>query len=1226
MYQDPDEFALLAAQAGVHFADRLAPGPAAFQTADVVEIHGPLDEELFGAALTRVVREAETLRTVVREHAGGPRQRVAPAPADAPLHRLDLRADPAPLAAARAWTHADLTHPCTAPTPTAGPADHAAGAPGASGAPTAPEGGGADAAPLMTQALIRLADDHYWWYQRAHHIAADSHALHLVGRRTAEVYTALATGQEPPRTRFAPLREVVEEESRYLNGERYAADREFWTERLAGTEVPTTLGGPPTGRPATVLRGHTDLPPGTFHQLTEAAATSRATWAELVLAATALHLHRGTGARNVVLGLALANRRGPAALHTPATGENVVPLRLDVHPADTGAELLRRVALEVRAVRRHQRYPQSDLRQDLGRTGADRPLTGPVISIKPVGAALDFASSPGTVHHLATGPVEDLTIGVAPGVDGGLRLSFDAHAGRYDEPAATRHRATLGHLLTAYADLLLTDPQRPVGTLDLLPRDEVWAATRGRAEAPARRTLPAALTDRVARTPDAVAVRAVDATLTFAELESAASGLGAELARLGVTTGTPVALALPRTSTMVVALFAVLGAGGVCQPLDLEHPAARTRAVLADARPVCVLGTTGTLAALPDQGLPVLALDDPATRDLLARHLAAVPSTRPTPRDPAYLVHPHHSHHPSHPGHGPDPFDGRAEGVLVSHAALANRYEGHGTDHIAPAVARTGRARLRLVHSASFASDAAWDPLLWMVHGHELHLLDEATRRDPTAFTAYVHRERIDHLAVTPSQAAALLAEGLLDEGHHQPAVLTIEGEPAPEPLRQHVPSAAGLYTVHQYGPTGAHGAAYSWRVGEPGDPRGPVVGRPVRGSRAYVLDAALRPVPPGATGELYLAGPCLAVGYLGRPDRTAQRFVADPFGALHDHPGSRMYRTGDLARRRADGTVELLAPTVPEAPVTPEAADVLGAPVGRGDRRAPVRPVPARDAGLRRRVLGADDPRTGAAPRPAPVGCTLPEVYGAVARRYPDRIAVSHGGATLSHARLCARAHQVARMLAVRGIGPGSVVALALPRSTDLVTGLLAVTLAGAAYLPLDLDHPAGRLSCALADVAPAAVVTDSVTVPRLPDHDLPILCTDSSFVDRYATRPLTQAERTRPLTPYDPVCVIHAPDAADGPEGVTVTHHDVTRLLTATDRGFGFRPDDAWTRFPSHAFDSSVWELWGALLHGGRVVVDAAVAVRADVAGARRDTTPSEPFAPLARVLSERLTEREK
>ncbi|MFD5553548.1 AMP-binding protein [Streptomyces sp. NPDC127068] len=1197
MYQDPDEFALLAAQAGVHFADRLAPGSAAFQTADVVEIHGPLDEELFGAALTRVVGEAETLRTVVREHAGGPRQRVAPAPADAPLHRLDLRAVPAPLAAARAWTHADLTRPCAAPTPTAGPADHAAGTPGPSATSAVPDGRGAGAAPLMTQALIRLADDHYWWYQRAHHIAADSHALQLIGRRTAEVYTALATGHEPPPTRFAPLREVVEEESRYLNGEQCVADREFWTERLAGTELPATLGGPPTGRSATVLRGHTDLPPGTFHRLTEAAATSKATWAELVVAATALHLHRSTGARHVVLGLALANRRGPAALHTPATTVNVLPLRLAVHPQDTGAEFLRRVVLEIRAVRRHQRYPQSDLRQDLGRTGADRPLTGPVISIKPVGTALDFASSPGTVHHLATGPVEDLTIGAAPGVDGGLRLSVDAHAGRYDEPAATRHRATLGHLLAAYADLLLTDPQRPVGTLDLLPRDEVWAATRGRAEAPARRTLPAALTDRVARTPDALAVRAVDATLTFAELESAASGLGAELARLGVTTGTPVALALPRTSTMIVALFAVLGAGGVCQPLDLGHPAARTRAVLADARPVCVLGTTETLAALPEHGLPVLALDDPATRDLLARHLAAVPSTRPTPRDPAYLVH------PDHPGQGTGPSTGRAEGVLVSHASLANRYEGHGTDHIAPAVARTGRARLRLAHSASFASDAAWDPLLWMVHGHELHLLDEATHRDPAALTAYVHRERIDYLAVTPSHAAALIAEGLLDEGHHQPAVLTIGGESDPEPLRRYVPAAPGLHAVHQYGPTGAPGFAYSWRVGGPGDARGPVVGRPVRGSRAYVLDAALRPAPPGTTGELYLAGPCLAVGYLGRPDRTAERFVADPFGALHDHPGGRMYRTGDLARRRADGTVELLAPETAEGP---DAAEGPGAPA------APEVP--------------ADDPRTEAAPHPARGGRTLPEVYDAVTRRYPERIAVSHRGATLTYAQLSARAHPLARMLAVRGIGPGSVVALALPRSTDLVTGLLAVTLAGAAYLPLDPDHPAGRLSRALADVAPAAVVTDSVTVPRLPDHDLPILCTDSSFVDRYATGPLTQAERTRPLTPYDPVCVIHAPDSADGPEGVTVTHHDVTRLLALTDHGFGFRPDDVWTRFPSYAFDFSVWESWGALLHGGRIVVDAAVAVRADATRSRRNATPSEPFAHLARAVSERLTEREQ
>ncbi|NEA11484.1 amino acid adenylation domain-containing protein, partial [Streptomyces sp. SID10692] len=348
---------------------------------------------------------------------------------------------------------------------------------------------------------------------------------------------------------------------------------------------------------------------------------------------------------------------------------------------------------------------------------------------------------------------------------------------------------------------------------------------------------------------------------------------------------------LPRTADMVVALLAVLKAGLVCQPLDLGHPAARTLAVLEDARPLCVIGTEATLGALPDHGLPVVALDSPATADALAACPEGPLPGGPAPADPAYLIHTSGS-------------TGRPKGVLVSHASLANLCAGHGTDHIAPAVERTGRQRLRVAHSASFAFDASWDPLLWMVHGHELHLLDDAAYRDPAALTAYVDAHRIDYLDVTPSYAEALLAEGLLDEGRHHPAHLVVGGETVPPALWERLTGAAAVHPVNLYGPTETTVDAYYW---VPGATAAEPDGRPVRGSRVYVLDSSLRPVPAGATGELYVAGACLALGYLGRPDLTAERFVADPFGAQHGDAGGRMYRTGDLVRRRADHTLEFL-------------------------------------------------------------------------------------------------------------------------------------------------------------------------------------------------------------------------------------------------------------------------------------------------------------------------------
>ncbi|MCX4650536.1 amino acid adenylation domain-containing protein [Streptomyces microflavus] len=1780
---------LLTAQSGIYYAHQLAPLGTELNTADRVEIDGPLDGDLFTEALGRAVGEAETLAVRLTEVDGTPVQHVTRT--ELRLHRLELTEKQAV-----AWMREDLARPVDL----------------------------ASADGLMTQALIRVGEGRHWWYQRVHHIAVDAYALSLIGRRVAELYSAAVAEEPAPEGRFAPLSELTDAEAAYLSGEEYAEDRAFWAERMAGYSPEAAPATSDASAGGGLLHRITDLPASTLDRLSRAARAAKATWAELVVAATAGHLHRLTGTEDVVLGLPLSNRRGPAALRTPAMTVNVLPLRIAVRPQDTGAELLRRVVLEIREVRRHQRYPQADLRRDLALESADAPLTGPMVNIKPFDGALDFAGLPGTVRNLAAGPVESLAVGAAPGPDGGLRLTLDADPAAYGEAGLAAHEETWLRYLDSLAELLLTAPDRPVGSLDLLTDDQVRGATAGRTEPAIALTVPQAFTAQAALTPGAVAVRSTlagtfpgagetesaadasagagagsgadaragatagtgsgsGATLTFAELDAVSDRLAHLLAGLAVPaeTGATVALALPRTADMVVALLAVLKAGLVCQPLDLGHPAARTLAVLEDARPVCVIGTAATLAALPPHGLATVALDEPATADALAACPDGPPATGPVPGDAAYLIHTSGS-------------TGRPKGVLVSHASLANLGAGHLTDHIAPAVARTGRERLRVAHSASFAFDASWDPLLWMVHGHELHLLDDSAYRDPAVLTAYVGTHRVDYLDVTPSYAEALIAEGLLDEGRHHPAHLVVGGETVPPALWERLTAADGVHPVNLYGPTETTVDAYYWL---PGDSADRPEGRPVRGSRAYVLDSSLRPVPAGVTGELYIAGPCLAIGYLGRPDLTAERFVADPFGALHDVPGGRMYRTGDLVRRREDHTLEflgrsddqvkirgfrielgeiqarlaahpqvaaaaviaretghgkrLLAYAVPVkdsgTPPTPNAlrdhlaaalpehmvpatvtlldalprtandkldhralpdpeplspaigaevvgesgphteivrglyADVLGiaeppaAEVGFLDlgghsllaarlaarvrehfgvpfsiadvfrhstaaaiaaqvrtrsgaatASVPLSPLPrtgplplspaqqrlwflhrlegpsptyniplvlsvngpldrdalqlalhdlvdrhetlrtvypptdngpgadgdgtphqvilppgheaarpvlrlaepgsdlteavrhcfdlaaepplrtvlfsdspahhtlllllhhiagdgasttplardlataytARVAGsapaftplagqyvdhaarlqqllgtpaaptplaeaqlahwrealaglpdqlelptdrprppvatsagdtvpfaldattheaLRRvarahgatvfmtvqaglaalltrhgcgtdiplgtPVAGRDDdttaglvgfftntvvlrtdtsgdpgfgalldrvrtttlaayehdalpfdhlvealnpPRslarhplfqvmlawqsiadgpaafgpdatarlaavpsgtakfdltlnagelagggiagflefrtdlfdrttaqaladrlarllTAAAAEPEtpvgllpvlgedevhralveangvpadrPVPLTLTEVYEVAARRHPERVAVSCAGESLTYAQLSYRAQSLARLLASRNIGPGSIVALALPRSLDLVAGLLAVSLSGAAYLPMDPDYPADRLAYMLEDARPAALITDAATADRLPAHELPLITVDEAA--GFPDGPLSQSDRTRPLSPQDPAYVIYTSGSTGRPKGVVVTQHNVTRLMTATEHWFAFGPDDVWTLFHSYAFDFSVWELWGALLYGGRVVV---------------------------------------
>lgn len=424
-----------------------------------MEIDGPLDADLFVEALRRTVGEADTLALRVSEADGVPVQRIVPA-AQAVVHRLELTEE-----RAEAWMREDLARPVD----------------------LAVDGA------LMTQALIRVGEGRHRWYRRVHHIAVDAYALSLIGQRVAELYRALAAGQPLPEGRFAPLSELTEQESAYLAGEEYAADRAFWSARTAGSSVTAPHRSPalPDTPDDGPLHRTTDLPAEALERLSGAARAAKATWAELVVAATAGHLHRLTGSEDVVLGLPLTNRRGPAALRTPAMTVNVLPLRIAVRPGDTGAELLRRVVLEIREVRRHQRYPQADLRRDLALESADTPLTGPMVNVRPFDDALDFAGATGTVRNLAAGPVESLAVGAAPGPDGGLRLTLDAAPAAYGPEDLAAHEDTWLRYLDGLTGLLLTDPARPIGTLDLLTGDQVReAVTYGRSEPAAPLTLP----------------------------------------------------------------------------------------------------------------------------------------------------------------------------------------------------------------------------------------------------------------------------------------------------------------------------------------------------------------------------------------------------------------------------------------------------------------------------------------------------------------------------------------------------------------------------------------------------------------------------------------------------------------------------------------------------------------------------------------------------------------
>ncbi|MGB3439751.1 MAG: amino acid adenylation domain-containing protein [Actinophytocola sp.] len=823
---------LTTAQQGIWLAQRLDPDSPAYNVGGYVDLDGELDATLLARACELVCGEAETLR--IRVDPAG-EQQVVLDELDVPLRTVDVSGTPEPSAEAERLMRAELARP-------ADPARE----------------------PVFVPTLYRLGARRHRWFVRCHHIAVDGYSYPLVLRRTAEIYTALATGETPGVSPFAPLRLLVDRDLVYRDSADHARDREFWRTALADTTPAGTLGGRRAERANAFTRHSAPLPDATAAALTSGVKALRTTWAEVAVAAYAAYQSLMTGNPVVRLGIPTTDRVGSALLRVPGMAANVLPLVVRVDPAARIADFVKGVAADLAALRRHQRYRLEDLVRDTGRTVAD--LYGPSVNIKFFDYGLDFAGTPGVFHNLAAGPVDDVTVSIYHSA-GRFSVDLDTNDETYSPVQNAGHGARfaeyLGELAARLADGRLDDITLRTGSRRHGPGQS--------ADAP---LLAESFRDQAAATPEAVALRDTTRSWTFAELDAETARLAAGLRAHGAGPERMVALALPRSAATVVAMLAVARAGAAWLPLDRDQPAERLRHILADAAPALVLtcgaDTAADLAGLAP-GVPVVELGTLVA----AEHPARPVESRPDQL--AYVVYTSGS-------------TGRPKGVQVSHGALASLLAAHRTG-----VLTYVDRRLRVAHTAAFAFDAAIDPVLWLVAGHELVVVDDACYRDADTFVRLVRAERIDYVDVTPVHLAELLDAGLL-AGPHRPCVLVFGGEAVPASLWMRLADEPDLLAVNSYGPTEFTVDATQAVVAG----ADPVIGTPIGATSVEVLDARLRPVPVGAPGELYLSGPHLARGYTGPGGLTATRFVAG-------EDGTRRYRTGDLVRVRDDGRLEYL-------------------------------------------------------------------------------------------------------------------------------------------------------------------------------------------------------------------------------------------------------------------------------------------------------------------------------
>ncbi|MBW8480961.1 non-ribosomal peptide synthetase [Actinomadura parmotrematis] len=745
------------------------------------------------------------------------------------------------------------------------------------------------APPLVRMTAVRLADDRQRILITHHTLLWDGWSSSLV------VQEILGLAHEPDAVPGAvPFRRYLE----WLEGRDAADSARAWAAALDGVTEPTLVAPGHTARggalPGMVL---TPVGAGLAAALGALGRRHGLTLNTLVSGVWSLLLASLTGRDDVVYGATVSGRPAeiPGIAGTIGLFLNTVPVRVRLRPDEPLVEFLTRFQADQAALLPHHHVGLADIQRAAG-----LPLLFDTLQVVRNTPA-DMTARDRLAAHFGIDEVDTLDATHFPlsfttnTADGGRELSFEW---KYRRDVYERADVeALSARVVALLEQLVAAPATPLAALDLLSADERatvlerWNATER--EVPDV-TVADLLEERAGRSPEATALVFGDERVSYAELSARVNRLARLLIARGAGPETVVALGLPRSADMVAALFAVLQTGAAYLPLELDYPAERLAFMMDDARPLCLLTTEALASVLPDAAMTVV-LDAPATVEELAalsgdtvtdaERIAPVGLDRP-----AYVIYTSGS-------------TGRPKGVVTPYRGLTNMQFNHREAIFAPVIEAEAGRRLRIAHTVSFSFDMSWEELLWLIEGHEVHVLDEEARRDADALTGYLAVHRIDVVNVTPSYAQELIDFGLLDAARHRPPLVLLGGEAVPEQLWTTLRETEGVLGYNLYGPT-----EYTINTlgGGTTDSATSTVGRPIWNTKALVLDSWLRPVPVGVPGELYIAGVGMARGYLDRPALTAERFVANPFGA----PGERMYRTGDLVRWRNDGLLDYLGRT----------------------------------------------------------------------------------------------------------------------------------------------------------------------------------------------------------------------------------------------------------------------------------------------------------------------------
>jgi amino acid adenylation domain-containing protein len=871
----PENIPLSYAQRRLWFLQYLEGRSATYNIAFALQLQGPLNVEALATALKDVVVRHESLRTIFPKYEGTPNQFILSAQHDHQLLQLEAasEAELDSLVQKAAGYSFDLQREI----------------------------------PFRTW-LFCAGEQKHVLLILLHHIVADGWSMAPLARDLATAYAARIAHQSPDwgvlPVQYADYtlwqREMLGDEADPESA--IARQSMYWRESLAG--LPEEMNLPYSfPRPAvSSYRGEVltfRINAAVHQKLLLLAQEAQASLFMVLQAALAVLLHRLGAGDDIVIGSPIAGRTDSALDDLIGFFVNTLVLRTSLSGNPAFRDLLTRVRESDLLAYTHQDLPFERLVEILNppRSLARHPLFQVMLVLQNnVDANFKFSGLNVTTASVDTRTAKlDLTFSIEEQrEDGrtpaGMVLNLEYAHDVFDCATAE----TIGNRMLRVLDEVVADPSRPIAEIHNLSPEEqrqiivCWNET---AHPFFDKTVPELFSIQAMATPSAAAVVYNGRELTYSQLNQQANQLAHHLIQAGAGPETIVGVSMPRSLEMVIALIAVMKAGAAYLPLNPEYPRERLALMIQQAAPVCVI-TTGALTAELPRSAPLLVLDDAEVSETIAAQPWWNPEDanrlRPIlPNNPAYIIFTSGA-------------TGTPKGIVMPWCSLANLLSWQEC-HSA------GSTGGRVVQFTAISFHVSIQEILsTLISGKCLYIVDGGTRLDPRGFLTWLTEQRINEL-FAPHVVIEALAAVTREQGVDVPTLTEIAQAGEAFLLTENIryfSRTPGRQLRNHYGPAETHVcAAYDVpRVWDEAMHVAPI-GRPIWNTQVYVLDAGLEPVPAGVAGELYIAGIGLARGYLGRPELTAQRFVANPFGP----PGSRMYRSGDLARWRADGVLEFL-------------------------------------------------------------------------------------------------------------------------------------------------------------------------------------------------------------------------------------------------------------------------------------------------------------------------------